>query len=144
MWMRACFGVLEWLNPCSICPSGRQTPGRWAAWSESIIPLPSTTGFPYTIALHNRLPPGRPFHRESYSMKSNSFDCFCERVVSLRGIHGRLGARAMREPRRSLRGGRCFLSLFILVANVIAPFRTCAGRALIDMYGPRARNSIPI
>ena len=32
--------------------------------------------------------------------------------------------------------GRYFLSLIILIANVLAPFRTSAGRSLIDFYGP--------
>jgi hypothetical protein len=31
--------------------------------------------------------------------------------------------------------GRFVLSLLVLVANVVAPFRTSAGRALVDLYG---------
>ncbi len=44
----------------------------------------------------------------------------------------------MPERDRFYSRGRLFFSLLVLIANVVAPFRTSAGRALIDSYGRRA------
>jgi hypothetical protein len=37
------------------------------------------------------------------------------------------------------RRARYVLSLIILIANVVAPFHTSAGRAILNFYGPHAR-----
>jgi hypothetical protein len=44
----------------------------------------------------------------------------------------------MREPRHFHYRAHFVLSLLVLVANVVAPFRTSSGRALIDCYGRHA------
>ncbi|MGC8644081.1 MAG: hypothetical protein ACP5XB_29830, partial [Isosphaeraceae bacterium] len=50
----------------------------------------------------------------------------------------------MREPGRFHNRTPFVLSLLVLVANVVAPFRTSSGRALIDAYGHHApRHSAP-
>lgn len=50
----------------------------------------------------------------------------------------------MREPVHFHNRAHLAISLLVLVANVIAPFRTSSGRALIDSYGHHASpHSVP-
>lgn len=68
-------------------------------------------------------------------MKVNLFDFVDEMVIRLLSCGAMTEGWPMGKPDPFHKRAHLVLSLLVLVANVIAPFRTSSGRALIDAYG---------